>query len=70
MRVTIVTLHDGALTEQFVGAVEGSLSQEQRNALKVAYDATLEDPGNTRNTGTCRSSNSTRCKSPKNYGLS
>lgn len=45
MKITVVTLYDGNMEERWVGAVEGSLTQEQRDKLKVAYDATLEDPG-------------------------
>ncbi len=45
MKVTVVTLYDGSLAEHYVGVVEGSLTKEQREALKTAYNAKLEDPG-------------------------
>lgn len=44
MKVTIVTLYDGAQAEHFVGAVEGSLTDEQRKELALAYDALLDVP--------------------------
>ncbi len=44
MKVTIVTLYDGAQAEHFVGAVDGSLSDEQRKQLAIDYDALLDVP--------------------------
>ena len=51
MKITIVTLHRVEMEEHFVGAVEGSLADEQRRKLADQYGATYnlqgESIGNT-----------------------
>jgi inosine/xanthosine triphosphate pyrophosphatase family protein len=44
VKITLVTLYDGAQSDHFVGAVSGSLSNEQRKELAIAYDALLDVP--------------------------
>jgi hypothetical protein len=44
VKITLVTLYDGAQADHFVGAVSGSLSNEQRKELAVQYDALLDVP--------------------------
>lgn len=39
--ITIVTLYDGSYCETYVGAVWGSLSEEQRRDLARAFDASV-----------------------------
>jgi hypothetical protein len=44
VKITLVTLYDGAQADHFVGAVAGSLSDEQRKELAIQYDALLDVP--------------------------
>jgi hypothetical protein len=44
VKITLVTLYDGAQADHFVGAIEGSLTDEERKNLALAYDALLDVP--------------------------
>ena len=44
MKITLVTLYEGSQADHFVGAIEGSLTDEQRKELALSYDALLDAP--------------------------